>query len=115
MNIISSQNGGFKSGLKSSFILMIKRHIQFILEGRNRHHMKNVRGHGLLCLFAKNILNGISIETLGLMLQESKALTNLQESIVTHQIDEYIEQENHCSHCHSKFSGPVLQKPDARK
>ncbi len=47
----------------------------------------------------------ISIETLGLMLQESKELlTNLQESMITHQINEYIEQESHCSHCHSKFS-----------
>jgi len=47
----------------------------------------------------------LSAETLGLMLQESKELlTNLQESMVRYQVEEYIEQNSHCIYCHSKFS-----------
>jgi len=47
----------------------------------------------------------LSAETLGLMLQESKELlTNLQESMVKHQVDEHIEKKSHCIYCHSKLS-----------
>lgn len=42
-----------------------------------------------------------SIETLGIRLDEGKAiLANLQESVVAHQVAEHMKKHEYCGHCH---------------
>lgn len=44
----------------------------------------------------------LSADTFGLTLAEARdVLARLQETLVQHQVDDYLQEQSHCSHCGS--------------